>query len=132
MSPTDACKPENHLQVADQFKKFQPIETSNLNIGDRVRISVQKKLFEKGTTPNWTEEIFEITEIVHTRPITYRIQDLTGEQLDGAFYSEQLQKTDQEIHRVERVLRRRKKLDGTREAYVSWSGLFKQVQSMDT
>lgn len=124
MSPTDACKPENYVRVyKSQFKKFQPIETSDLNVGDRVRISVQKKLFEKGATPNWTEEIFKISRIVpYTRPITYSLEDDAGESVDGAFYSEQLQKTDQDIYRVDRVLRRRKKRDGTREAYVSWSG----------
>ena len=122
MTPIDACKPENFLRVyKTQFKKLQPIDTPNLNFGDQVRISVQKKLLEKGATPNWTEEIFKISHILSTRPVTYRIKDLTEEQVDGAFYREQLQKTDQEIYRVDRVLRRRNR-NGTREAYVSWSG----------
>ena len=122
MSPTDACKPENFLRVYNAQFKNQPTDTFyRYCVGDRVRISVQKKLFEKGATPNWTEEIFEITHILSTRPVTYRLKDLAGEQIDGAFYPEQLQKTDQKIYRVDRVIRRRNRL-GVREAYVSWSG----------
>lgn len=128
MSPEKACKSENLLKVYRmQFK----MNKNNLgrcqkivyNVGDRVRISVQKQIFEKGATPNWTEEIFEISHInSHTRPITYKLKDLVGEQLNGAFYSQQLLKTNQEIYRIERILRRRQAPDGTREAFVKWSG----------
>ena len=33
---------------------------SPLKIGDRVRISLHKRLFEKGSTANWSEKIFRI------------------------------------------------------------------------
>ena len=40
-------------------------------IGDRVRISKYKrKTFDKGYTPNWTEEVFIIDKIRMTHPIT--------------------------------------------------------------
>ena len=42
-------------------------------IGDKVRISkYNRKVFDKGYTPNWTEEIFLINKIQSTNPITYR------------------------------------------------------------
>ena len=124
MSPIDACKPENYSKVyKTQFKKkFKPTRKLMYTVGDKVRITVHKKVFEKGTAPNWSEEIFEISAIVPGRPLTYRLKDLTGEKIEGSFYTEQLLPTAQEIYRVDRVLRRRKKRDGTREAYVSWSG----------
>ena len=124
MTPEDACKPENFRRVYRTLydKTYDEIKPM-FNVGDKVRISVHKGLFEKGTTANWSEEIFEVREIVsYTRPITYRLKDLAGELVDGAFYNQQLQKTDQEIYRVDRVLRRRKKRDGTREIYVRWEG----------
>ena len=44
---------------------------------------------------NWSEEIFKVTEMkTYTRPITYQLEDLTGEEVEGAFYNEQLQKTE--------------------------------------
>ncbi len=126
MTPTEACKAENHSivyrsqlkrSVQDRQHKEPP-----LDIGEKVRISLHKKIFEKGATPNWSEEIFEISKVNATTPITYRVKDLADEVLEGSFYREQLQLTDQEIYRVDRVLRRRKKADGTREAYVRWMG----------
>ena len=55
----------------------------------------KRKTFDKGYTPNWTEEVFVIDEIQFTNPITYKIKYLNGEQIKGTFYREELQKTDQ-------------------------------------
>ena len=53
-------------------------------IGDRVRISKYKrKTFDKGYTPNWTEEVFTIDKIQMTHPITYKIRDENGEGIKG-------------------------------------------------
>ena len=122
MTPEDACKPENFLRVYRlQVSKGKGFK-SMFNVGDRVRISLQKKLFEKGATPNWSEEIFEVSEVIsYTSPVTYKIKDLTGEVLEGAFYTQQLQKTNQEIYRVDKVIRRRQR-NGVEEVYVRWSG----------
>ena len=62
-------------------------------MGDRVRIFKYKNLFEKGYTATWTNEIFKITEIVPSIPITYRIKDLHEEDIEGRFYENELQKT---------------------------------------
>ena len=61
-------------------------------VGDKVRISDHIRLFEKGATANWSEEVYEVSEILPTRPITYRLRDLAGEDIQGAFYNEQLQR----------------------------------------
>ena len=63
------------------------------SLGDRVRITAKKKTFAKGCTPNWTREIFEISQILFTAPITYRITDHNGEEIQGSFYEQELQKT---------------------------------------
>ena len=48
-------------------------------VGDRVRISKYKrKTFDKGYTPNWTEEVFTIDKIQMTHPITYKVRDGNG------------------------------------------------------
>ena len=86
-----------------------------------MRISLHKRTFEKEATASWSEEIFEVSSILPTRPIVYKLKDLAGEELEGTFYKEQLQKTDQSIYRIELILRRRQKADGTREALVKWS-----------
>lgn len=123
MTPEEASKPENFHQVYHTLFKTDEQIKPMFNVGDNVRISVHKGRFEKGANANWSEEIFKVIEIItYTRPITYRLEDLTGEDVEGAFYNEQLQKTDQSIYRIDKVLRKRRKADGTQEIYVRWSG----------
>ena len=47
--------------------------------GDKVRISKYKSHFEKGYTPNWTEEIFNIDKINMPNPVSYQVRDLNNE-----------------------------------------------------
>ena len=95
MTPVEASKKKNELTVwrnlyPDRLKIHDL--TPKFSIGDEVRISKKKKVFEKGYTTRWTEEIFTITRIQNTNPITYKIADLKGEEIDGTFYEPELQK----------------------------------------
>ena len=98
-----------HLEIHDIKPKF--------SVGDKVRISKKKKTFEKGYTTRWTEEIFTIIEVKHTLPITYKIADLNGEEIKGTFYEPELQKTSQELFRIEKVIKR-----GKKKSVVKWKG----------
>ena len=64
-------------------------------------------MFENDFTPRWTEEVFRFSKIVLTVPITYKIINLNGEEFEGSFYEQDLQKTMQEIFRLEKLLKRR-------------------------
>ena len=81
-------------------------------VGDRVRISKYKNIFAKGYTPNWSEEVFVIKKVKNTVPWTSVINDLKGEEITGTFYEKELQKTNQEEFRIEKVIkiRQRKKM----------------------
>ena len=59
-------------------------------IGDYVRISKLRDAFKKGYTRGWTVEIFRISDILDTKPITYKLVDQDGEILEGIFYHEEL------------------------------------------
>ena len=83
-------------EVNDKDPKFK--------VGDHVRISKYKKLFAKGYTPNWSEEIFVIKRIKNTVPWTYVINDINGEEIVGTFYEKELQKRNQEESRIEKVI----------------------------
>ena len=90
----------------------------DFKIGDKVRISkFKKKKFEKGYTPNWTEEIFIIYAINMTNPVTYLIKDLNNNPIKGSFYKQELQKTNQELFRISKVIRKK-----GQKAFVSWEG----------
>ncbi|XP_065643017.1 uncharacterized protein LOC136074610 [Hydra vulgaris] len=86
-------------------------------INDRVRITKKKSTFEKGYTPRWTEEVFAISKIQYTDPPTYKITDYNGEEIHGTFYEPELQKTNQEIFRIEKVIRKLKN-----KSFVKWYG----------
>ena len=120
MTPVEASKKKNeltvwrnlypdHLEIRDIKPKF--------SVGDKVRISKKKKTFEKGYTTRWTEEIFTITEVKHTLPVTYKIADLNGEEIKGSFYEPDLQKTSQQLFRIEKVIKR-----GKKKSLVKWKG----------
>ena len=72
-------------------------------MSDHVRISKYKNIFAKGYTPNWSEEVFIITKIKDTDPWTYTISDLNDEPITESFYEKELEKTNQEKFRIEKV-----------------------------
>ena len=123
MAPLEASDIKNSNQVfANLYSDaiYTPVKKPKFKIGDKVRISKYKRqLFDKGFTPSsyWTEEVFVIDGILHTRPVTYRLVDVQGETVTGSFYEQELQKTTQEIFRIEEVILRDKK-----RALVKWSG----------
>lgn len=93
-------------------------ESSKFHLNDYVRISKFKTIFEKGYTPNWTTEIFKVTRILPTNPITYRLVDLNGNNIEGCFYAHELQKTqNKNVYLVEKVLRKK-----GNKLFVKWLG----------
>ena len=76
--------------------------------GDKVRISKYTRHFEKGYTPNWTEEIFTIDKKNMTNPVTYQIRDLNNEKNLGSFYTRELSPSKQNTFRIEKVIKSKK------------------------
>ena len=120
MTPIEASKKKNELIAwrnlyPDRYKihNLQP----KFSVGDEVRITKKKKVFEKGYTTRWTEEIFTIKKIQNTNPITYKLEDLQGEEIKGSFYEPELQKTGQQIYRIEKIIKKEKG-----KSLVKWKG----------
>ena len=108
MTPMEASKKENEDRVWINLYSFpKPSHEPAFSVGDKVRITKKKKTFEKGYTPRWTEEIFEIVEVQYTDPPTYKLKDWNGEKIMGSFYEPELQKTSQDTFRIEKILRKR-------------------------
>ena len=123
MSPVEASKKKNEKKVwfylYRDFIYLKP-DKPKFSIGDHVRISKYKrKVFDKGYTPNWTEEIFVIDKIIPTKPFTYEIVDLMRESITGSFYEQELQKAKQQTFRIENVIKRDNK---KKMALVKWNG----------
>lgn len=119
MTPTQASLKENHNEVYRNLyplEKYKPLKPK-FAVGDSVRISKRKGLFEHGFLPRWTEEIFVILSIQFTDPVTYKIKDYNGEEIQGTFYEKELQKSQQDVFRIERVIRRK-----GNKSFVKWKG----------
>ena len=57
-----------------------------------------------GYTPRLTEETFIVSRIQYTDPLTYKITYMTGKKNQSTFYEQELQKTKQEILRIEQII----------------------------
>ena len=86
-------------EVNDNNAKFK--------VGDHVRISKYKSNFSKGYTPNRSEEVFVIKKIKNTIAWTYVINDINVEEITGTFYEKELQKLDQQVFRIEKVIKKK-------------------------
>ena len=109
LSVKDNTYIDSGKKVNDKDPKFK--------VGDHVRTSKYGKIFAKGYTPNCSEEIFMIKEVKNTVPWTYVINDLNDEEIIGTFYEKELQKTNQQEFRIEKVIK--KKGD---KLYIKWKG----------
>ena len=58
-----------------------------------------------------------IKEAKNTVPWTYVINDLNDEEIIGTYYEKELQKTNQQGFRIERVIKRKRG-----KLYVKWKG----------
>ena len=87
MKPKDAVNSKNTIKVYNALYGDYKVIYSffKFGIGDKVRISKKKKAFEKGCTQNWSEELFVIDKQLDTSPVTYRLKDLKGENIEGIF-----------------------------------------------
>ena len=74
MTPAEASNKKNQAAVYfNLYGNLKPSATKpKYKLGDKVRISKYKRaVFDKGYTPNWTEEIFTVDKIQHTKPVTF-------------------------------------------------------------
>ena len=119
MKPLDA-KDNAYIEFSKEVKD----KDSKFKVGDHGRISKYKNIFAKGYTPNWSEEVAVIKEVENIVPWTYGFSNINGEELIGKFYEKELQKTNQQTLRIEKVIKRK-----GNKLYVKWKGYDKSFNS---
>ena len=100
MKPIDV-KSDSYAEYNENSNENDP----KFKLGDRVRISKYKNIFAKGYSQNWSQGVFVISKIKNTLPWTYIISDLNDEAITGFLYEKELQKTNQEKFRIEKVIK---------------------------
>ena len=112
MKPIDV-KDNTYINIDLEFNNKDP----TFQFGDYVRTSKYKNIFAKGYAPNWSEEVFVIIKFKNTVPWTYVTNDLSGEEIIGSFYERELQKTNQEEFRIQKLIKKK-----GNKLYVKWKG----------
>lgn len=118
MTPREASLKKNEKIIYNNvFFKEDTNSKPKFSIGDRVRISKKRNNFTKGYLPNFTEELFFISEILKTDPITYRLKDMNNEEIKGSFYEQEMVKYNTHLFEIEKILK-----DVKGKLLVKWKG----------
>jgi len=124
MSPSDVNEGNEDVVRARLYPPKPKSFKWKYDVGDRVRIAMQRQPFRKGYVGQWSQEIFQIATRLPTTPVTYELRDLAGEAIKGRFYEPEIQKvlkSDDERFDIERIIKTRKR-DGKIQYLVSWKG----------
>lgn len=125
IKPRDVTKDNEQKILKSVYSHIKIAGLHKFKVGDVVRISKTKHVFEKGYVPNWTTELFKIVKVQITNPVTYLLEDMIGAPIKGGFYEQELQKTNNpDVYLVEKVLRRK-----GNKVYVKWLGFDKSHNS---
>lgn len=81
-----------HVQKKREKSFSQKLPASR--IGDTVRVSNPKTVFEKGYKPMWSTEKFSVVRVLQREPVVYVIKDENDNIIKGNFYESELQKVD--------------------------------------
>ena len=132
MAPSEV-NDQNESDIRDTLLGKVKRSTPRFKVGDTVRISLAKlRIPSKGYKERWSRELFKVNKIHNTIPITYGIEDYSGEKILGKFYSPELQRSIKEVFEIEKVLRTRKGKHGKTEYYVKWQNYPPKFNSWTT
>ena len=135
--PPSSITKDNEQEVYE--KLYLPMELKRekekikfqFSLGDKVRISKQRRPFQKDYEQMWSEEVFEVYHRIPSHPPKYKVRDLMQEPVLGSFYTEDLKRVeapDDALYRINKIIRYRTR-NKQREALVEWSGYSSKFNS---
>ena len=139
VKPKDALLKENFNKVYEiLYKDYEPtsleLPKNALRIGNYVRVSRLKGVFEKGYDTTWSEEVFKVRSVKMTSPVTYEIEDWNNNPIEGSFYRYELLKIKLDpsaFFRVEKVIKEDKKNKRAFVKFMGWHKKFNAWVSLD-
>jgi len=118
MRPIDVIPAIADKLLTTVYSRIKIAPPAWFRMGDSVRVSKFKTMFEKDYTPNWITEVFKIIKVQKTNPVTYLLEDSCGKPIAGGFYEYELQRVaNPDVYLVEKMLRKRRN-----EVYMKWLG----------
>ncbi len=102
-----------HTLYGDRPTRKKRVEYK-FSVGDQVRISKMKRRFEKGYLPNFSREIFTVSQQIPRYPPVYKLMDYGKEELQKVI-------KEDDVYEVEEIVKKKGK--GKNEQYfVKWAG----------
>ena len=91
--PIDVNQTNQRLVFRNLYKNRTSIENEKFSIGDKVRLFLKRKKFDKGFLANYSKEIFFIHKVLFTSPYyKYKVRDKKGSIVRGSYYAKELYK----------------------------------------
>ena len=127
---------ENELKVWTNLygeKVQKKKKKSTLQVGNFVRITLERGTFHKSYLEGWSEEIFIISHKLPGDPVVYKVKDQADEQVDGIFYQQELQQVSEpDFYKIEKIIKRKKDKNGNWIYLVKWKGYPEKFNSFVT
>lgn len=121
---------ENEQELLNTVYNYKRVYSkrrmAKFRVGDYVRLSDKRAVFDKSYTPNWSTVIFSVRKVQYnTDPITYLLKSYDDHEIEGSIYAEELQHVkNHNEYLVEKVLRKR-----NGEVLVKWLGFGNEYNS---
>ena len=112
MKPVDAGD-DSFAEYNEESNEKDP----KFKVGDHVRISKFKMYLQRVIHLIGVKKCLLLKKIKNTVPWTYAVSDLNDEEIVECFYEKELQKTNQNKFRIEKVIKRK-----GNKLYVKWKG----------
>ncbi len=104
-------------------KDGKPNHKMKYNVGDVVRISHVRGVFDREYSQKWTGELFKVKSRYFRRGVpVYKLEDWSNEDVSGTFYDQELQSVhvdENTTFRIDKILKKRKS-GGRKEVLVRW------------
>lgn len=127
MTPNEVCA-ETAMQVFrnlyDGFTCPTNRSPKKFKVGDNVRLSKLRGVFDKKYEQSYTDEIFTVKECIRRKYPVYKLVDYDGEPIEGTFYEYELQKvrlTKDYMYKVEKILKKRT-VGGEKQLLIRFKG----------
>jgi len=126
MSPEEAENEQNHERVALKMSEYHSKIKSakpKYEIGQLVRIALQKGPFHRGYNEQSNEEVFRISDIKKTLTIhMYLLESYNKkERLKGYFYESEITPANLDSFKIQKVIKERI-FKGKKQYFVKWRG----------
>lgn len=102
----------------EMLKSLKPVKKSD----KLVRIPYEYEPLQKGYYPLWKDQIFKVNDVIRKYPRKIiKVMDQEGKLVQKAFYPEEIQEVQENVYRIEKILRKRSR-NGKKEVLIKWLG----------